>query len=376
MEALLPGYLKQLEKHVKAGKMFYFAILPLGEYNNHTTGMKPEATIVLERYLSREEGYIGGSMVFFYFLEHYKELMLNQCGLCRSLFQGYYQLVVAIFSPGTTLPNTTNFASISGYSVEFKIVKALALRCIETILSTIIRLKQPDGSYNCFTVGATLDSDARGDDYEKYLVYLADSQLEPLPNPDPELNFGPVEYGLLEALIIFLCKVHPILATLITNEIGGSDQIKNNSGIDIRFASVYYHVGKNQVPKNDVNFVKNKLASRSKWKKMKVPYEGIEKLSDETLNILFPKLQQSEEAYIAQIEENRRQEEDLEMYKPVFTDGVLDLEKTFPVEKVCRAIGIRLKSAEITKYVCDDPTCLVTFSYLSRKKEHKKNFHH
>jgi hypothetical protein len=323
----------------------------------------------LERYLSREEGYIGGSMVFFYFLEHYKELMLNQCGLCRSLFQGYYQLVVAIFNPGTTLPNTANFASISGYSVEFKIVKALALRCIETILSTILRLKQPDGTYNYFTVGATLDSDARDDDYEKYLVYLADSQLEPLPNPDPELNFGPVEYGLLEALIIFLCKIHPLLASLITNEIGGSDQIKKAYDIDPRFASVYYHVGKNKVPINDINFVKNKLSARSNWKRSN--YQGIDKLFDETLKILFPKLQFSKEAYIAKIEETRRQEEDPEVYKAIYTDGVLELEKTFPIEKVCP-----LNTEEITKYVCDYPSCSTTFFYMSRYTEHKKIFRH
>ncbi len=285
MEALVPGYLKKLEKHVKAGKMFYFAVLPLGEYNNYTTDMKPEDTLILEKYLTREikrmpqshleahcleimwekvfwrttssskqpcamealcgrpvfltesggyvcmyltreEGYVGGSMLFFYFIEHYKELLLNQCGLCMSLFQGYYQLVVAVFKPRTKLPNTVNFASISEYTAEFKIVKALAIRCVDTILSTILRLKQPGGTYNYFTVGATLDSDARDDDYENFLVYLADSELEPLPNPDPELNFGTVEYGLMEALIIFLCKIHPLLASLITNEIGGSDQIK------------------------------------------------------------------------------------------------------------------------------------------------------
>jgi hypothetical protein len=76
---------------------------------------------------------------------------------------------------------------------------------------------------------------------------------------------------------------------LITNEFGGSDQIRAEFITNASDAGVYHHLGEEKAPKQDLNLIKDKLSSRSDWKKE--GYKGIENLAPETLEILFNNLE-------------------------------------------------------------------------------------
>ncbi len=308
--------------------------------------------------------------MFFYFLENHKDLVLNRCGLCRSTFKGQYQLSVSIFPPGTEHRGNTNYTGISKYTVDFREVKGLATRSVEIILANILRRVNPDGSYALFTVGGSLDVEARNKDYEQLYVYQSDAGLDPLPAPDPSINFQPPDFGLLEALVIFLCKCHELLAGLITNEFGGSDQIRAEFITNASDAGVYHHLGEEKVPKQDLNLIKDKISSPSDWKKK--GYKGIENFAPETLEILFNNLESTKKGHKQRLEALRREQEDLNHYAPVFTDdGVLYLLATFPIAKIARATGIRLKAEEYSKYKCGYKNCKSTFMYRTKLNAEK-----
>jgi hypothetical protein len=104
-----------------------------------------------------------------------------------------------------------------------------------------------------------------------------------LPNPRPNQNLNPADYGLLEALGLFHIKCHPILRYYITNEYGGADSIPKTFKTDPKFASSYYHVKKN-IPKSDVNFAKSNLSKHRTWRRD--GYPGLENLSKNTIEII------------------------------------------------------------------------------------------
>ncbi len=274
----VPRYIDALRKHMKPSNKLYFAVVPLTEAKAHVAALKPDHSVVLEKYISREEACVGGTTLFFHFLEHHKQLVGNVSGLCRSSFKGYYQLVVGIFENGRQPVDKSKSSAICDYNARFSDVMELAQRCIVVICDAILSHPHPDGSYAFVTVGFTTDLDSRESDYENYAVYQNHSEFPQLPKPKHHLNFSPADYGLLEALLIHLCRKHYLLGNLITNIIGGADQILREFKIKPIYASVYYQLGKFGVPKAELTFVRSKLSSRNKWRGDGYPGKGVKKL--------------------------------------------------------------------------------------------------
>jgi hypothetical protein len=265
MDEFVPKYVANLRKYMLQSNKFFFAIVPLTDGRTHLSTLKPDHTVVLEKYLSREEACVGGASLFFHFLEHYKHLIVNISGLCRSAFKGYYQLIVGIFEAGRQPVEKSNLSAINDYNARFSDLMVLAQRCITVMCDAVLSHPHQDGSYPFITIGFTTDHDSRENDYENYAVYQSHRELPKLPKPEPHLGFTPADFGLLEALLIHLARRHYLLGNLVTNIIGGADQILKEFKIKPKYATVYYQMGKFGVPKEELTFVRCKLSSRNKW---------------------------------------------------------------------------------------------------------------
>jgi hypothetical protein len=79
--------------------------------------------------------------------------------------QGHYQLIISIFEPGKKFWGKGDYASIADYSVEFQIVKNLAVQDVGVFLTNVVKCANPDGSLDNFGVITTLNIETRDNDW-------------------------------------------------------------------------------------------------------------------------------------------------------------------------------------------------------------------